>query len=354
MIAAAPRNLAECYGGDIEALADVAGDFDAQSPEESTTFLLRQWTRIAETIGFARELADAAAALRGTRLGLVGMHAAALAAFERWATAPRRPFSPAIPAATRITRARVRHDVLVALGEHRRGRLWAIDEPAPKLPAKACFERGPAITISGRAFLVDAAENFFHGNRQDDRAPSACAWDAPILLSLGTFPWVFGSKLHRAAPGLDWDAAPPSNPAAIAMRLAASLWQPIGNLQQDATQVVQYYRHYTRAAELALASLPTWPKGQPGQLVRKGLLLHIDHGNLDTAGANSPLGYLSATAHNYIVHRFAAFFAVRRAHARVARKLPIELRRTIAHNPDPCLSRLTDDPLVRGLTATRA
>jgi hypothetical protein len=45
MIAAAPRYLAECYGGDIEALADVAGDFDAQSPEESTMFLLRQWTR---------------------------------------------------------------------------------------------------------------------------------------------------------------------------------------------------------------------------------------------------------------------------------------------------------------------
>jgi hypothetical protein len=354
MIAAAPRYLAECYGGDIEALADVVGDFDAQSPEESTTFLLRQWTNIAEPLGFARELSEAAAAIRGTRLGLVGMHAAALAAFERWSTAPRRPFSPAIPAAIRSARAKVRHDVLVAFGEQRRGKLWAIDEPAANLPAKACFERGPATNVSGRAFLVDAAENFFHGNRQGNKAPSTCGWDTPVILSLGTFPWVFGSKLHRSAPGLDWDAAPPSNPAAIAMRLAASLWQPLGNLQQDATQVVQRYRHYTRAAELALAQLPTWPKSQPGALVRKGLLLHIDHGSLDTAGANSSLGYLSATAHNYIVHRFAAFFAVRRAHARVAAKLPIELRRTIAHNPDPCLSRLTDDPLARGLTATRA
>lgn len=354
MIGAAPRYLAECYGGDIEALADVAGDFDAQSPEESAMFLLRQWTRDAETIGFARELADAAAAIRGTRLGLVGIHAAALAAFDRWSVAPRRPLAPEVPAAVRAARAKVRQEVLLAIGAARRGRLWAIDEPATNLPARACFERGPVTTISGRAFLVDAAENFFHGNRQGAKSGSTCGWETPVILALGTFPWVFGSKLHRTAPGLDWDAAPPWNPAALAMRLATSLWQPLGNLEQDATQVVQSFRHYTRAVELALAPLPTWPNGQPGQLVRKGLLLHVDHGSLDTGGANSPLGYLSATAHNFIVRRFAAFFAVRRAHARVASKLPIDLRRIIARSPDPCLRRLTDDPLVRGLSAIGA
>jgi hypothetical protein len=123
----------------------------------------------------------------------------------------------------------------------RRGKLWAIDEPAANLPARACFDRGPATTVSGRAFLVDAAENFFHGNRKGAKAASTCGWETPVILSLGTFPWVFGSKLHRTAPGLDWDAAPPWNPAALAMRLATSLWQPLGNLQQDATQVVQSY-----------------------------------------------------------------------------------------------------------------
>ncbi len=354
MITTAPRYLAECYGGDIEALADLADDFDAQSPEENATFLLRQWTGIAETLGFARELADAVAAIRGTRLGLTGMHAAALAAFDRWSLAPRRPLSPALPAVARSARAKVRHDVLAVLGEQRRARLWSIDEPATNLPSRACFDRGPATTVSGRAFLVEAAENFFHGNRQDRKTPTPCNWETPVLLSLGTFPWVHGNKLHRTPPGLDWDAAPPWNPAAIAMRLSASLWQPLGNLQQDATQVVQTYRHYTRATALALDHLPTWPKGQPGQLVRQGLLLHIDHGSLDLAGANSPLGYLSATAHNFITRRFAAFFAVRRAYARVASKLPIELRRAIARNPDPCLSRLTGDPLARGVTAIGA
>lgn len=201
MIAAAPRHLAECYGGDIEALADVAGDFDAQSPEESTTFLLRQWTphrrdhrlrtRAGRRRGGApwhppRPRGHARRSARGLRaLG----HRTAPPVLTG---DPRRDSSPAPGSVA---------NVLVALGERRfAGGCRAIDKPAAKLPAKACFERGPAITISGRAFLVDAAENFFHGNRQGDRAPSACAWDTPILLSLGTFPWVFGSKLHRAAP----------------------------------------------------------------------------------------------------------------------------------------------------------
>ncbi len=349
-------HLAECYGGDIEAVADVAGDFDARSAEETAAFYLRTWTGIAATVGFSQALADALAAIRGTRLARVGLHAAALAAFDRWSAVPRRPLSSELPGVTRTARARVRHEVLLALGELRRGTLWAIDEPATRLPARACFERGPATTISGRAFLVDAAENFFHGTRTSNpgEPPSSCRWETPVLLSLGTYPWVLGSKLHRTPPGLDWDAAPPWNPAALAMRLAASLWQPLGNLDQDATQVVQCYRHYTRAVELALAAIPTWPRGQTGQLVRKGLLLHIDHGGLDVAGVHSPLGYLSATAHNFIIQRFATFFAMRRAHARIARQLTIELRRAIAHNPDPCLRRLAADPTTRGLAATGA
>lgn len=349
-------HLAECYGGDIEALADLVGDFDARSPEESAAFILRTWTGIAGTVGFAQELADAMAALRGTRLAQVGLHAAALAAFERWSATPRRPLSPELPAVTRSARAKVRHEVLLALGEARRATLWAIDEPAARLPGRACFARGPATTVSGRAFLVDAAENFFHGNRKSNPvdSPGTCQWETPVLLSLGTYPWVFGSKLHRTPPGLDWDAALPWNPAAVAMRLATSLWQPLGNLEQDARPVVEQYRHYIRATDLALAPIPTWPGGQPGQLVRKGLRLHIDHGSLDLAGVNAPLGYLSATAHNFILDRFATFFAVRRAHARVARRLPIELQRAIAQNPDPCLRRLSAAPIVRGLSATGA
>lgn len=348
--------LAECYGGDIEALADVVGDFDARSPEASAAFLLRTWTGIAGTVGFAQELADAMSAIKGTRLALVGQHAAALAAFERWSATPRPTRSSALPTAVRTARAKVRHEVLLALGESRRATLWAIDEPAAHLPARACFERGPAPAVSGRAFLVDAAENFFHGNRKSNPGDplSTCRWETPVILSLGTYPWILGSKLHRTPPGLDWDAAPPGNPASVAMRLATSLWQPLGNLQQDAIQVVQQYRHYTRATDLALAGIPTWPKGQPGALVRKGLRLHLDHGSLDLAGVNSPLGYLSATAHNFILDRFATFFAVRRAHARIARQLPIELLQAIAHNPDPCLRRLTTDPVTRGLAATGA
>jgi len=347
-------HLAECHGGDIEALADVVGDFDAQSPEESAAFVLRTWRGIAETVGFEQELADAFAALRGTRLALVGQHAAALAAFERWSAKPRRPLSSALPAAVRAARAKVRHEVLLALGESRRATLWMIEESAARLPGRAYFERGPVTTVSGRAFLVDAAENFLHPARKSNPADPPGPWETPVILSLGTYPWVLGSRLHRTPPGLDWDTSTPWNPAGLAMRLAASLWQPLGNLQQDAIQVVQHYRHYSRAVDLALAPIPTWPNGQPGQLVRRGLRLHIDHGSLDLAGVNSSFGFLSATAHNFIIDRFATFFAVRRAHARIASQLPIELRRAIAHNPDPCLRRLAADPFTRGLSTTRA
>lgn len=347
-------HLAECYGGDIEALADVAGDFDAQSPGASAAFIVRTWTHIAATVGFPQALADAMAAIQGTRLAFVGIHAAALAAFERWSKTPRGPLSPQLPAGIRTARAKVRHEVLLALGELRPATLWAIDEPASRLPARASFERGPTTTVSGRAFLVDAAENFFHGARKSSPADLSGPWETPVLLSLGTYPWVLGSKLHRTPPGLDWDASPPWNPAAVAMRLATSLWQPLGNLQQDATQVVQQYRHYARTVDWAMTTIPTWPKSQPGQLVRKNLLLDLDHGSLDLAGLHTPLGYLSATAHNFIIQRFAAFFAVRRAYARMAAQLPIELRRAIAHNPDPCLRRLSGDPVAGGLSVTRA
>jgi hypothetical protein len=351
VIAAAPRYLAECYGGDIDALADVAGDFDAQSPEESTAWVWREWIAISATLGFAHELAEAAEALRGTRLGLVGIHDAALAVFDRWSRTSRRPLSARLSTATRSARAKVRHDVLLALGTTQRGKLWAIDERAHTLPAKACFDRGSDNAVSGRAFLGDAAENFFHGNRHGglgQQPTSACGWSTPVILSLGTYPWVFGSKLHRTPPGLDWDAVPPWNPAATAMRLSTSLWQPLGNLEQDATQVVQRFRHYKRATDAALADIPVRSAASSAPVTRDGLLLHAAHGSLDIVGVNSALGYLSAAAHNFVIHRFAAFFAVRRAHARAASRLSVELRRAIARNPDPCLRHLADEPRARG------
>jgi hypothetical protein len=336
----------ECYGGDIEELADVVVDFDAMSPEETMRWNLGEWTSIAQTLGFDRELAEAAAAIRGTRLGLIGLHSAALAAFERWSSTPRRPLSSALSPVSRVARAKVRHEVLLGLAHLRPARLWAIDEPADRLRAAACFARGSATEVSGRAFLVDAAANFFHADRTGERQANttACGWQTPVLLSLGTFPWVYGSKLHRTAAGLDWDASAPWNPATVAMRLSTSLWQPLGNFQQDALQVVQCYRHYVRTAELALAQVPAWPGRHPGGLTRRGLLLQAQHGCLDVLGANSPLGYLSAAAHNFIIRRFAAFFSVRRAYVRAAANFPTELRRAIADNPDPCLRRVLADP----------
>jgi hypothetical protein len=52
-----------CYGDDIEALADLAGDFDLRSPVD-TRAGTREWEAIAEPLGFAQQLAGELAATR--------------------------------------------------------------------------------------------------------------------------------------------------------------------------------------------------------------------------------------------------------------------------------------------------
>lgn len=328
--------LTTCYGADIDAVADVDGGFESVSTDSMLEFALRQWKSVAAALGFAGALARTLSGLQHARGGLLGLHSVALAAFQTWHNEQQRSSSK-LPEAARISRAQVRQGVLSTYADLHARRLWTLDIDAAHLPGAACFNRGQA-PVSGRAFAGDGSAGYFHGARLGTPGP-ACGWESPVYLSLGTFPWVHGNRLTRTPPGLDWEAVGPISPAAMGMRVCASLWQPEVNLHQDARPIVLTYRHYQEATRRVLADVPVWePRAVvPGALYRRGLLLHAEQSSLDVHTLIGPLGPLAASAHNYIIQRFAAFFALRRSLLAGVHDLTREQLQAIGQNPDPCL-----------------
>ncbi len=340
--------LTTCYGPDIDALADEDGGFESVSTDTLLEFVLRQWKSVAATLGFSSALARSVGGIQNIRGGLLGLHSTALAAFEAWHRQQKTP-SGKLPEPVRLARAKVRQEVLLSHAQSHPAALWVLDEPASTLPGGACFERGQA-PLSGRAFADDGAAGYFHGTRVGKPGP-ACAWESPVFLSIGTFPWVYGGRLTRTPPGLDWDSTGPLIPATYAMRLCAGMWQPEQNLRQDARAVVFAYRYYRQATEQLLAGVPTYDArtAVPGQLYRRGLLLHAEQSSLEMHTLPGPLGPLAPSAHNYIVRRYAAFFALRRSLLAGHAGLTREQQQAIAQNPDPCLRPYAPKEIVLSL-----
>jgi len=332
-------HLTTCYGPEVEAVADLAGDLGAFSSTSFANFNLRQWLDVASTLGFGPALVAAVDQLRNQRDGLLALTATALYTFDRWFNALPRPSSATIPSAVRTARAKARHEVLFVYAAARPTRRWFIDERASELAGGASFS--PAgTTLSGRAFYNDVASCFLHPHRLTDEPPAG-PWQSRVLLSLGTFPWVYGGRLHASAPALAWDPAGGWSPALTGMALCADMWQPDTNLQQDAREVVVRYQHFRKTCDEALREVPSYDAKTaiPGRLYREGLLLRADQTSLSVITLPTPLGPLNAVAYNYITRRFAAFFALRRA-LLAAPKLGPELVASIAKNPDPCLAAL--------------
>lgn len=329
--------LSSCYGADIEAVADLGGSFNNVTSSTIGNFVLRQWNDVAATLGFQHPLEAVMGGLRSSRTGLLGIHSAALATFEQWHRARPREASP-VSVAERLGRARVRHEVLAQYTTARPDRIWVLDEPAASLASGACFERTPGSRLSGRAFQSDVGPGYFHGNRRTP-AQGACAWEGPVYLSIGTFPWVFGDRLYRTPPGLDWEEAGQWSPGVTAMRLCSSLWQPEGNLAQDARVVVLAYRQFRQSVDAVVRGLPEYDARRTlaGQLHRRGLMLDVHQASLELQTIQGPAGPLNASAHNYIMRRFAAFFALRRALLSAAQQLTPDQLRILAQNPDPCV-----------------
>ena len=320
-----------CYGDDIDSLANLVPDFDLRSPMDVQSWYSREWQAIADTLGFAQQLASAPRAVPTTSDRAKAMTLTGLTAFEHSLRAGRPGVTDA---QARVQSAAIQE--MTAIG-FERGELWRVAADPTTLTTGACYADGDR---SLRAFYPDTAPGYFGDGwaGPPPRAESACGWQTPLVLHLGTFPWVYSSRLGDIGPGARW-ASPASQPAIEGLHVVASLMEPATNLRQDARQVAAIYRHFATHTAPLLAQLPAFQAGQasPGSLYRRAGFLYAHQGSLHVAALDGRRGRLAAPAYNYILRRFASFFAVRRATIRALSTLPADVQRLAASSADPCL-----------------
>jgi hypothetical protein len=341
-----------CYSGELDAFAELAGDFDFLSTQEREAWLARQWGRMADAGGWREDFDVTLDKLTRKQAGPVSLYASALAAFTSFIRRDRE--DPA-----RSARASIRTKVLLALRTRTPAALWRVEADVQGLPSGACYPRArwkPKTELAAkkgdkadkadvevlpqRAFLEDSGPSYLW-----TPAPSTllldlgCGWDTPLRLSLGTYPWVYGDRLQAPAPGLGWRSNDKDDPAPLALRIAAGLWYPEGNLDTDAREVAAAWKHWRATTRPLLEGLPTWPVDHavPGAVYIDGERLRVPVGDGRSAGINGPRGFVCAAAFNFIQEQFAAFFAMRRAALRARKNLSPELRKALIANPDPCV-----------------
>lgn len=326
-----------CYGDGIKSLADLVGDFDLRSPMDVHAWYRVEWQAIAELLGFSQELEATIAPLRVVRDRVSATNQAGLDAFARWLRRQRPGLSD--------SHARTQEAVLAQLltaGEER-GELWRLSSDPTTLAAGACYDDGGQLR---RAFYPDTAPGYFGDgwSGPPPRAESACGWTTPLVLHLGTFPWVYSSRLDGPPIGARWTSVNAS-PALAGMRAMARLLDPAGNLRQDARQVAAIYEHFAAHTAPLIARLPLYQPGRavPGQLYRRAGFLYVHQGSLHLEGLSGPRGRIAAPAYNYVLRRFACFFAVRRAALRALIALPSGVQRIAESSTDPCLRRHVEE-----------
>ena len=326
-----------CYGDDIPGLADLVGDFDLRSPIDTRAWYTREWEALGELLGFAQPLAAELATRRSADDWVRATSEAGLTAFAGWLRRSRG----GVTDSQAMTQASVIAQLINAGRE--RGELWRVTADPTTLESGACY-----LDESGawsRAFYPDTAPGYFGDGwtGPPPRAESRCGWTTPLVLHLGTFPWVYSSRLDTSGPGLRWSSATAA-PAVDAFRIMTSSFQPEANLRQDARQVAAIYRHFKAQTGPMISRLLTYRQGQAqvGHLYRRAGFLHVQQGSLHVAGINGPRGYVPATAYNHIIRRFAVFFAVRRATVRALTTWAPEMGRLVASSTDPCLRAQID------------
>jgi hypothetical protein len=223
------------------------------------------------------------------------------------------------------------------------GELWRVAADPTTLAAGACYDDGGQLR---RAFYPDTAPGYFGDGwtGPPPRAESACGWTTPLVLHLGTFPWVYSTRIDGPAIGARW-ASGELQPALTGMRAMASLLEPGGNLRQDARQVAAIYQHFALHTAPLVARLPVYQPGraEAGKLYRRAGFLYVHQGSLHLAGLMGPRGRIAAPAYNYILRRFACFFAVRRAALRALIALPSDVQRIAESSTDPCLRQHVEE-----------
>ena len=319
--------MLECYGDDIEALADEAGDFDPGSKEDTDAWWLRQWQRVAQRLGWSQSLEQAVAAAKQSGGNIVGLRVAPLNAFNRWVRDRRSVVEGPWDAAAL---ARVRHDCVVAF--RARPNTWLAEAPAWDLPHGAC-------TGQTRAFASTARPSYYRRGEGTTPRDPGCRWEGEVRLSFGLFPYVSG-RLGPVADGLSWTPVDQWRPASEAMRMAAELWEPTGNARQDARLVADHWRDFVEATRRMLEGLPDKPT-TPGGVYRVGARLAVHLGSEAATVLPGPRGPLAVSAYNYVVERFAAFFACRRSILTHFSTLSIAAKNALRANPDPCVGSFT-------------
>ena len=351
-----------CYGDDLQldALADLAVDFDYLSTIERETWLARQWREIAGAMGWLDILELQIEALKKTNLGLAGLDAAARSAFSSFMSGVKDTEGGG-------ERAKVRQDVLMAL-QTPGASLWHASSETSTLPGGVCYglpqwkpqqppkqigelaaktpppqpkNGGVVMQTPERAFLADAGPSYFWGPIPTTVTNlPGCGWQTPLRLSLGTFPWVYGHRLQAPAPGLSWRSGDTAKPAATALQIATGMWQPAGNLREDGGAVADAWRFWMSTTEPLASRLPPWTGSElrVGAVYQRGLLLEVYQGSDELAGLSGPRGFVCAAAYNFIQRRYAAFFCMRRALLRAHAGLLPELKALINQSSDPCVA----------------
>ncbi|MCB9652524.1 MAG: hypothetical protein H6729_00130 [Deltaproteobacteria bacterium] len=371
-------SILRCYDGELNTLADLAGDFDAASPQDTRRWIIAQWRSVASALGWLAELEVALNSLAQFSESSTVAPAPFLDAFERWHE--RRAYQPRNLSTTQARSLdRVRHDVLKKLDGIGRGTLnrWRPWISSTDLPSSACVELSATTTPrvpsgpggiksaapkqtypnqplpmmaapkldlvsprgrSYRAFRADVAPGYF-GDKVD--APNMTECSFPVILSLGTFPYIYGNALAGVAPGLMWGTGRPWAPARLGLEIMSSFWTAELNLSQDARVVVAQYQRFRTTTDRVLSAVPAAPseghRAIIGEVYRNGGLLHVYQGPVELARFVGPWGAISASSYNYVKRRFAAFFAARRAYLRAYSSLDAASRSAIARNPDPCV-----------------
>jgi hypothetical protein len=332
-----------CYGSDIAALADLVGDFDLRSPVDTRAWYGLQWEALAELLGFSQQLAVEMTRRRGASDWVTASGEAGVAAFAASLGHGR----PGVSDNQALTQATVLGHMTTA--GRARGELWRMTIDPTTIDTGACYE-DDAGGLS-RAFYPDTAPGYFGDGwpGPPPRAESRCGWQTPLVLHLGTFPWVYSSRFDATGPGSRW-WSPRLAPAVGAFRVMASFLEPEANLRQDARQVVAIFQHFQTQTAPLVARLPMFRPGatEVGRLYRRAGFLHVHQGSLVLAGLDGPRGRLPATAYNHIVRRFACFFAVRRAAVRALTTWAPEMKHLAAGSPDPCLRAQVEGVLRAG------
>ncbi len=190
-----------CYGADIEALADLAGDFDLRSPVDTRTWYRQTWESIAEILGFSQQLAAELDRQRGAREWVTATGEAGMTAFMM----RMRQTRPAVTDRQASTQLTVIEQMTSA--SRARGELWRVTVDPTTLETGACYEedRGGL----SRAFYPDTTPGYFGDGwpGPPPRAESRCGWETPLVLHFGTFPWVYSSRLDAGGAGAALDLA---------------------------------------------------------------------------------------------------------------------------------------------------